>query len=166
MTTTTTHAAADDGFDPARFLDSEHGQRFWRLCDRSLIRRAEAVAIVAEIARQVSEIKADATDVDVAAALPDAIDDDAAGYRCRQQYALKRLQRHIRRLGADPVPTEDELREQIDQDTRLGIWYDVEVLRARMLIAVHDRLTAQDMDADAVLAAGEPHGMVPRDPHQ
>ena len=162
MTTTMTHSSA--GFDPRAFLASPHGAPFWRLCDRSLIRRAEAEAIVAAVARQVSEIKADPTPDDIAAALPDTLDDDdEPARRRRRQLALERLQRQIARLGVDPVPTESELREQIDSDARLGIWYDIEVLRQRPLIALYDRLQAQGLDAPAILAAGEAFGMVPRD---
>ena len=162
MTTTMTHSSA--GFDPRAFLASPHGAPFWRLCDRSLIRRAEAEAIVSAVHHQVAQIKADPSADDIAAALPDATDeDDEPARRRRQALALERLQRQIARLGVDPVPTESELREQIDGDARLGIWYDIEVLRQRALIALHDRLLAQGLDAPAVLAAGEPHGMVPRD---
>lgn len=162
MNTTMSNISA--GFDPGVFLNSAHGQRFWKLCDRSLIRRAEAEAIVTAVAREVSAIKADPTADDIAAALPDRVDDDDEhGYRRRKQLALERLRRHIARLGVDPVPTESELLEQIAEDVRLGVWYDVEVLRQRPLCALYDRLLAQGLDAGMILAAGEPYGMVPRD---
>ena len=150
--------------NPSAFLDSPAGAPFWRLCDRSLIRRAEAETIVAAVARQVAQIKLDPTGDDIAAALPGTLDDDDEPARHRRrQLALERLQRHIARLGVDPVPTEAELLEQIAEDVRLGVWFDVEVIRQRPLIALHDRLLEQGLDALAVLAAGEPQGMVPRD---
>lgn len=162
MTTMTDNSAT--AFNAGAFLDGPCGWRFWRLCDQSLIRRAEAEAIVAAVARQVSEIKTDPTDDDVAAALPGTLDDDdEPARRRRRQLALERLQRQIARLGVDPVPTEDELREQIAEDPRLGIWFDIEGMRQRILVALHDHLRACGLDAPVVLAAGEPHGMVPRD---
>lgn len=161
---TTTHTAA--GFDPRVFLDSPQGAQFWRLCDRSLIRRAEAEAIVAAVYRQVAQIQSDPGADDIAAALPDAVDDDDEhAKQRRQKLALERLRRQIARLGVDPVPTEAELREQINDGLRIGIWYDIECLRMRPLIALHDHLLLGGLDALSVLAASEQHGMVPRDPH-
>ena len=158
--TTMTHNSAT-AFNAGAFLDGPHGQRFWHLCDRALIRRAEAEAIVAAVACQVAAIKADPSGDDVAAALPDSLADDDEP--ARRQLALGRLRRQIGRLGVDPVPTEAELLEQIQEDPRLGIWFDIETLRQRILVVLHDHLRACGLDAPAVLAAGEIHGMVPRD---
>lgn len=150
--------------NPGRFLDSSHGAAFWRLCDKSLIRRQEAEAIVSAVAHQVARIKADPTDDDIASALPDRVDDDDEhAARRRRVLAIERLARHAQRLGAGY--TVQDLAGLIADNPRsdLAIWYDVETIRQRALCTLHDRLTAQGMDALAVLAAGEAVGMVPSD---
>ncbi|MHB1537486.1 MAG: hypothetical protein ACYCYN_03105 [Solirubrobacteraceae bacterium] len=153
-------------YDSAAFLDSKHGAPFRALCDRSLIRRAEAEAIVAAVARQVAAIKSDITDDDIAAALPDRVDDDVDDdEHCalRRRLALERMSRHATRLGANYTP--EQIVSMIAKAPRsdLAIWLDIEIIHQRALCAVHDHLAAQGLDADAALAEGEPHGMVPRD---
>jgi len=149
----------------AQFLDSKHGAPFWRLCDRSLIRRAEAEAIVAAVARQVAAIKSDITDDDVAAALPDRVDDDADDEHAalRRRLALERMARHAVRLGA--IYTAQDIASMIADAPRsdLALWLDIEIVRQQALCAVRSHLDAQGLDADSALAAGEPFGMVPRD---
>ena len=152
-------------YDSSAFLDSPHGAAFARLCDQSLIRRAEAEAIVAAVARQVEQIKSDPTDADIAAALPDSVDDDDDDehYALRRRLALERMSRHATRLGA--CYTAQDIEAMIESAPRsdLAIWLDIEIVRQRALCAVRSHLTAQGLDADSALAAGEVHGMVPRD---
>ena len=153
-------------YDSSAFLDSPHGAPFWRLCDRSLIRRAEAEAIVAAVARQVAEVKADPTDDDNAAALPDRVDDDVdddAHCALRRRLALERMSRHATRLGAIYTPEQIEAMIAAAPRSDLAIWLDIEIVHQRALCALRSHLDAQGLDAAAVLAAGEPHGMVPRD---
>lgn len=153
-------------YDSAAFLDSPHGAPFRTLCDRSLIRRAEAEAIVQAVARQVAAIKADPCDDDVAAALPDRVDDDADDDEhaaLRRRLALERMSRHATRLGACYTPEQIEAMIADAPRSDLGLWLDIEIVRQQALCALRSHLDAQGLDADAALAAGEPHGMVPRD---
>lgn len=151
-----------NNINPAAFLDSPRGAPFRRLCDRSLIRRAEAEAIVRAVAREVAQIKADPTDDDIAAALPDRVaDDDDEHAALRRTLALERMARHAVRLGA--IYTPDEIAAQAAPWSDMAFWVAIETVRQQALCALRDRLTAAGLDAHAVLAAGEQHGMVPRD---
>ena len=151
--------------NPGQFLDSPRGAPFWRLCDRSLIRRAEAEAIVRAVAREVAQIKADPSDDDIAAALPDRVasDDDDEHAALRRTLALERMGRHAVRLGAIYTPAEIAAQAAAAGWADMACWVEIEVVRQQALCALRDRLTAAGLDAHAVLAAGEQHGMVPRD---
>lgn len=152
--------------NPGKFLDSPRGAAFWRLCDHALIRRAEAEAIVAAVARQVAAVKADPSADDIAAALPDRVDDDVdddTHCALRRKLALERLARHATRLGACYTPEQIEAMIVGAPRSDLAIWLDIEIVHQRALCTLRSHLDAQGLDADAALAAGEPLGMVPRD---
>jgi len=152
----------NSNINPAKFLDSPRGAPFWRLCDHSLIRRAEAEAIVAAVAREVAQIKADPTDDDVAAALPDRVaDDDDERAALRRTRALERMGRHAVRLGAIYTPA--AIAAPASPRSYMSCWVEIETVRQQALCALRDSLAAAGLDVHTVLAAGEAHGMVPRD---
>ncbi|MCK9367404.1 MAG: hypothetical protein M0P72_09700 [Metallibacterium scheffleri] len=153
-----------NNINPSAFLDSPRGANFWRLCDRALIRRAEAEAIVAAVAREVAQVKADPTDDDIAAALPDRVaDDDDEHAALRRTLALERMARHAVRLGAIYTPAEIAAQAAAAQWSDMAFWVEIEIVRQQALCALRDRLAAAGLDVHDVLAAGEQHGMVPRD---
>jgi len=150
--------------NPGQFLDSPRGAPFWRLCDHALIRRAEAEAIVRAVAREVAQIKADATDDDIAAALPDRVaDDDDEHAALRRTRALERMGRHAVRLGAIYTPAEIAAQAAAAPRSYMSCWVEIETVRQQALCALRDSLSAAGLDVHDVLAAGEQHGMVPRD---